>query len=99
MYEVKTVDLSAAFDTQTIAVPQRRIAEIICFDVPSGASFGLRVGNSVDFMTISKGFTMEPRGDDESNGGVVVRNLVAQPNTTVEIVLVYGGDALAAVLT
>jgi hypothetical protein len=99
MYAVNPIDLSAAFEKREISAPQRRITEIIVFDVPGGASFQLMVGNNSEWMTIPRGFTMEPTGDKEANTGLYVRNLEDQAGVELEIIVVYGGAELNTVLT
>lgn len=93
MYEVRTIDLTNIFAETTIVQPQRRIAEVFVNDVPTGASFKMRVGDGNPQMTVSRPFAMEPKGDDEANRGLMIENVAAQAGSKVEIVIVYGSGA------
>lgn len=89
-YTVKKVDLTAIFAERQIAPPQSVIEEFFVLDIPLGNQFGLKVGRNADFITITRPFSMEPRGAQEANEGLSVKNDVAQPGVVVEVVIVYG---------
>lgn len=100
MYIRKTLDLSATTnDKQPIVEPGRKIAEIFCLAVPTGASFDLLVGQNTDYITVPAPFTMEPQGEQEANGGLYWRNTVAQAGVTVVLYIVFAGAQLNPVLT
>lgn len=96
MYKVKTQSLAAVI-TQGAPIelvpPGKQIAEIFCIDIPPGATFDLLVGNqNTDYITITKSFAMEPRGDFDSNYGLYLANPIAQAATSVQVVVVFGDD-------
>lgn len=89
-YTVKKIDLTAIFAEKSIAPAQTRIAEFFCLDIPLGNQFGLKIGRNPDFITITRPFSMEPRGDQEANEGLSIVNTIAQPGVIVEVVIVTG---------
>lgn len=90
-YTVKHIDLTDAFDEREIAPPQSQLDEIFMLDIPPGASFLLRIGRNAGSLTITRPFSFEPRGEQESNEGLYMTNVTAQPDVIVEIVTVNGG--------
>lgn len=100
MYDVKTIALDAIkAEDQTIIEPGRRVSEFFVLDMPTGAKFSLRVGQSNPLITVTRPLTMEPQGDQESNSGIYWRNDTAQAGVSVQVVIVFGGDQLNPILT
>jgi hypothetical protein len=91
-YRVIKIDLSAISAEKEIAPASTNIEEVFVLDIPLGNQFGLKIGRNADFMTITRPFSMEPRGEQESNFGMSYKNDVAQPGVIVEVVVVTGGQ-------
>lgn len=92
-YRVVKLDLSAITPETQIAPAQTQITELFVLDIPLGQSFGLKVGRNSDFITITRPFSMEPTGEQESNNGLFWKNDVAQPGIVVELVVATGTAA------
>lgn len=89
-YQVKTVDLTAVFAERELIPAQTQVAEIFVLDIPLGQVFKLRLGRNTDFISITRPFSMEPRGEQEQNNGLFIKNDTAQPGVVVEVVIVTG---------
>lgn len=87
-YSVYAVDLSAVKADPTVLVPQgMNVGELILFIMPANAQIELSIGTQ-DFFLVNAPFMMEPTGHDE---GIYYRNLVGQPATVLQFVVVPAG--------
>jgi hypothetical protein len=77
-----------------LVAPGKAINELVFLDVPGGVSLQLKLGrNNRSFFNVTKGFSMEPRGEEDANSGLYLANSVAQPGITCEVLIVYGDGA------
>ena len=93
MYNVKKVDLSAVQSRDVeILQPGKRFSELAILDMPAGAQFWLKLGQSNDLIPITRGVTFEPTEADENQSGVYFQNDAAQNGVLIYVTIAYGGQ-------
>lgn len=92
-YRVEKVALDAAFDLTTLVQPGTRLRGILVTDMPTGASLYMAIGSNALFrVNPGIGFQIDKDEDDATAAyGITIRNPIAQPGVTVEIMIVAGG--------
>lgn len=99
MYDNFILDLGAVTSATGVQVVKRgvRVSELFLLDLPLGATFQFSIADG-PWITITKGFTMEPTGAGFTDGGIRWRNLVAQAGVKLELVVFYNVEVNTVIL-
>ena len=94
-YRVITVDLSNANPNPVELIPPGQlISEVAFLTVPSTAAFTIAFGDNPQFTVPANPVSFMPRGD-AANRGLTYANAVAQPGTTIQMIVGLGDNISA----